>query len=105
MNREVHFVVSGLLRATADSGIGKRIFFRDIPAGDIFGESTAIDGQAHFADVMCAREALVASMSIESFRALIANYASVRERVLRRLTHSVRDLAERMLDLRTMSVA
>lgn len=105
VNGEVHFVVSGLLRATADSGLSKRIFFRDIPAGDIFGESTAIDGQPQFADVMCAREALVASMSTESFRALIANYASVRERVLRRLTHSVRDLAERMLDLRTMSVA
>jgi len=104
-NRDVHFVISGLLRVTAGTSRGKHFVFRDIAAGDLFGESSAIDGRSHYADVLCAREALIASMSAESFRALLANQASVRERILRRLTSSVRDLAKRILDLRALPVA
>jgi len=38
-------------------------------------------------------------MSPEVFLAILANYASVRERLLRQLTGSVRELADRLLDL------
>lgn len=98
-NREVYFVVAGMLRVIADGGRGKRIILRDVPAGDLFGEHSAIDGKAAFADVVAVQECLLASMSSEAFRALLARHASVRERVLRRLTRSVRDLAGRVLDL------
>ena len=51
------------------------------------------------ADVVALREALLASMSPEAFRAILANHASVRERLLRRLTGSVRELTDRLLEL------
>src|SRR6185503_4432399 len=44
------------------------------------------------------RESLLASMSPEAFRALVASHATVRERLLRRLAGSVRELAARLLD-------
>lgn len=98
-SREVHFVIAGILRVFADSGRGRRIILRDLPTGDLFGEHSAIDGRAPFGDVIAVEESLLASMSSEGFRALLAHHASVRERVLRRLTSSVRDLAGRVLDL------
>jgi adenylate cyclase len=98
-DRDVYFVIAGAVRLAAAAGRGRRIIFRDVPAGDLFGEHSAIDGKARFADVMALRESLLASMSPEVFRAILANHASVRERLLRRLTGSVRELADRLLDL------
>lgn len=98
-DRDVYFVIAGLVRITAQAGRGRRIIFRDLPSGELFGEHSAIDGRARFADVLAVHESLLASMPPEAFRALLASHASVRERVLRRLTRSVRELADRVLDL------
>jgi adenylate cyclase len=98
-DRDVYFVIAGMVRVAAAAGRGRRIIFRDIPAGEVFGELSAIDGHARYADVMALRETLLASMPPEVFRAILANHASVRERLLRRLTGSVRELAERLLEL------
>jgi adenylate cyclase len=98
-DRDVYFVIAGMVRVAAAAGRGRRIILRDIPAGEVFGEHSAIDGRARFADVLALRESLVASMSPEVFRAILAHHASVRERLLRRLSGSVRELADRLLDL------
>src|SRR5687767_13080943 len=98
-DRDVYFVIAGQVRVTAEAGRGRRIIFRELAAGEVFGEHSAIDGRARFADVLALRESLLASMSPEAFRAILANQASVRERLLRRLTGSLRELADRLLDL------
>jgi adenylate cyclase len=98
-DRDVYFVIAGQVRVTADAGRGRRIIFRELGPGEVFGEHPAIDGRARFADAVALRESLVASMSPEAFRAILANQASVRERLLRRLTGSVRELAGRLLEL------
>ncbi|HYI87314.1 MAG TPA: cyclic nucleotide-binding domain-containing protein [Burkholderiales bacterium] len=98
-DRDVYFVIAGQVRVTAQAGRGRHIIFRELAAGEVFGEHSAIDGRARFADALALRETLLASMSPEAFRAVLANHASVRERLLRRLTGSVRDLAGRLLDL------
>lgn len=98
-DRDVYFVIAGTVRVGAAAGRGRRIIFRDVGAGEVFGEHSAIDGRARFADVLALRESLLASMSPEIFRAILANHASVRERLLRRLSGSVRELADRLLNL------
>ena len=98
-DRDVHFVVAGMVRVTAEGWRGHRIIFRDVPAGELFGEHSAIDGRARVADVLAVQESLIASMPPDAFRALLARHVSVRERVLRRLTGSVRELANQVLDL------
>lgn len=98
-DRDVYFVAAGAVRVTAEGWRGRRITFRDIPAGGLFGEHSAIDGRARIADVQAVEESLLASMPPDAFRALLARHASVRERVLRRLTGSVRELADQILDL------
>jgi TolB-like protein/class 3 adenylate cyclase/CRP-like cAMP-binding protein/Tfp pilus assembly protein PilF len=98
-DRDVYFVIAGLVRVAASAGRGRRIIFRDVGAGDMFGEHSAIDGRSRFADVLAVRESLLASMPPEVFRAILANHASVRERLLRRLSGSVRELANRLVEL------
>src|SRR4029079_1007231 len=98
-DRDVYFVIAGMVRIAATAGRGRQIIFRDVPAGELFGEHSAIDGHARFADVLAVQESLLAALPPEAFRALLANHASVRERVMRRLTRSVRDLANRVLNL------
>ena len=98
-DRDVHFVVAGMVRVTAEGWRGRRIIFKDVPAGELFGEHSAIDGRARVADVLAVQESLIASMPPDTFRALLARHVSVRERVLRRLSGSVRELADQVLDL------
>jgi len=97
-DRDVYILIAGLVRVTAEAGRGRRIILRDIPAGELFGEHSAIDGRAGFADVLALRESLIASMPPEAFRAILAHHAPVRERVLRRLSGSVRELADRLVE-------
>src|SRR4051812_10353367 len=59
-DRDVYFVIAGQLRIAAAAGRGRRMILRDIAAGEIFGEHSAIDGRAHFADVLALRESLLA---------------------------------------------
>src|SRR5512132_2223383 len=103
--RDDYFVVAGMVRVAAARGRGRRIIFRDVPAGEVFGEHSAIDGRSRFADVVAERESLLASMPPEVFRSILANHASVRERLLRRLSGSVRELTDRLLDLGARRVA
>jgi TolB-like protein len=98
-DRDVYFVIAGMVRVAAKAGGRRRIIFRDVVAGDMFGEHSAIDGRSRFADVFAVRESLLASMPPEAFRAILANYAPVRERVLRRLSGSVREFAGRLMAL------
>jgi TolB-like protein/CRP-like cAMP-binding protein/Tfp pilus assembly protein PilF len=98
-DRDVYFVIAGMVRVAAPAGRGRNIIFRDVAAGDLFGEHSAIDGRSRFADVVAVRESLLASMPPEAFRAILANHASVRERLLRRLSGSVRELTARLLEL------
>ena len=59
-DRDVYFVIAGMVRVAAAAGRGRRIIFRDIPAGEAFGEHSAIDGRRSFADVLAVRESLLA---------------------------------------------
>ncbi|HYR37110.1 MAG TPA: helix-turn-helix domain-containing protein, partial [Burkholderiales bacterium] len=98
-DRDVYFVIAGLVRVAAPAGRGRNLIFLDVAAGDLFGEHSAIDGRSRFADVLAVRETLLASMPSEAFRAILANHPSVRERLLRRLSGSVRELTARLLEL------
>lgn len=103
-DRDVHFVVSGRVRVTSFSAGGKQVTFRDQEAGEMFGDLAAIDGQPRSADVLALDNVLVASLTPEAFRELIAEEELVRERVLQRLAGLVRLLSERVIDLSTLGV-
>jgi len=103
-DRDVHFVVSGRVRVTSFSAGGRQVTFRDEEAGEMIGDLAAIDGQPRSADVLALEDVLVASLTPEHFRELIATEPLVRERVLQRLAGLVRLLSQRVIDLSTLGV-
>ncbi len=103
-DRDVHFVVGGRVRVTSFSAGGKQVTFRDEEAGEMFGDLAAIDAKPRSADVLALDDVLVASLSPEHFRDLIAAEPLVRERVLQRLAGLVRLLSERVIELSTLGV-
>src|SRR5688572_18011301 len=63
--RDVYFVIAGAVRLTSSAGRGRRIIFRDVAAGDMFGELPAIDGRSRFSEALPLPAASVASLPRE----------------------------------------
>ena len=103
-DNDVYLVVSGNVRVTAFSAGGRQVTYRDIRAGEWFGELAAIDGLSRSADVLAMDDTLVAAMSPAVFRRLLHEHAAVCDRMLLRLVSSVRDLTERVFDFSTLGV-
>ncbi len=103
-DHDVYMVVAGAVRITAFSGSGRQVTFRDLKAGDWFGDLAAIDGLSRSADVEALEDTVLASVSPAQFLSLLHSYPSVCDCILRRLAALVRDLSERVFDFSTLGV-
>jgi CRP-like cAMP-binding protein len=103
-DHDVYLVVSGRVRVTAFSAGGRQVTFRDIGAGDWFGDLAALDGLSRSADVDALEDTLLAAMRPETFRHLLHSHPAVCDRVLDRLARLVRDLTDRVFDFSTLGV-
>ena len=102
--RDVFFIVEGSVRAIIYSLAGKEITFRDISAGDMFGEFSAIDGQPRSAHIIALTDSLTASMSADEFWRALRDYPIVAEATLKRLTKQLRALSERVFEFSALTV-
>jgi len=103
-DRDVYLLVSGRVRITTYSQGGRQVTFRDIAAGDVFGEVAALDERPRSADVIALDTTLLASMAPRVFRKLLVGEPVLGERVMKRLAGLVRSLSERVVDLSTLGV-
>jgi CRP-like cAMP-binding protein len=103
-DRDVHLIIAGRVRVTTYSAAGRQVTFRDIGAGELFGEVAAIDDMPRSADVVALENAMTASMPAAVFRRLLREEPALAERVLRRLASLVRRMSERVIDLSTLGV-
>jgi CRP-like cAMP-binding protein len=102
--RDVFFVVQGRVCVIYYSASGRELRFSDIPAGELFGEFAAIDGEPRAADVVSVTDTLIASMSAELFWEILHSDASVCAAILRRLTGITRANQRRVVELSTLPV-
>ena len=102
--RDVCFVVEGRVRATSYSLAGKEVSYRDIGAGDMFGEFAAIDGEPRSADVVALSDCLVATIPDRVFWALLERHPEVVAATLKQLTSQIRVLTERVFEFSTLAV-
>ena len=103
-DREVYFVVRGAVRVTAFSAAGRQLTYRDLQAGEWFGEISAIDGGPRSADVYACREASLLSLGASDFIELVRASPAVSDRLLAHLVALVRDLSTRLFEVSTLGV-
>ncbi len=101
---DVYFIVSGQVRATIYSTGGKEVAFRDLGAGDMFGDLSAIDGKPRSANVVALADSFVISMTAEMFRDVLQTYPALAMAALQELVNLVRDLCERVIEMSTLGV-
>lgn len=102
-SKDVYFIVEGKVRATAFSLAGKEVQYRDIGAGEIFGEYSAIDDQPRAAAVVALEDSLVASLPAETFRGFLRDHPDVAMATLRLLTRQIRVLTERVFEFSALA--
>jgi CRP-like cAMP-binding protein len=101
---DVMFLLEGQARVSIYSADGQRVAFRDVAAGTIFGELSALDSHPRSASVECVERSVAAVMRQPHFLAAIANHPQFTMAVLRHLTSQVRVLTTRVFEFSTMAV-
>jgi len=101
---DVYFMVSGTVRVILFSSAGKEVAFRDIQAGECFGEFAAIDGAPRSANVIALTDVMIGTVSAETFRSILQEYPAVSMAMLTYLTKMVRSLSERIFEFSTLAV-
>lgn len=99
---EVYFIATGTLRILMYSAGGKVVPFRDLGPGETIGELAALDRQPRSASVECCTAAEILLLDGASFRDLVAREASVANALLRTAIAYVRDLSDRLFELRSL---
>lgn len=101
---DVYFVATGTVRVIISSIRGRDTVFRDIEAGDYFGEIAAIDGRERSASIVALTNATIAKMPASVFQDLAKRHGVVCYRILERAVRQIRYLSERVNEFRTLDV-
>jgi CRP/FNR family transcriptional regulator, cyclic AMP receptor protein len=101
---DVFFILQGQARVTIFSKAGREVAFRDLEAGELFGELSAIDAKPRAANVIALTECVLASMPESALWDVLHQHQSVADAMLRRLASNVRALTERVFEFSTLAV-
>jgi CRP-like cAMP-binding protein len=103
-SKEVFFLTSGSVRVMIQSVRGRETIFRDIEAGDFFGELAAIDGQTRSAGIFALSDATIARMTPSTFLDTVTRNPAVIKQVLVRMAGQARALVDRVREFNAMGV-
>jgi len=101
---DIFFVAEGAIQAKSFAANGKEVTYIDIHAGGLFGEFSAIDGQARSASIITGEASIIGRMSSAQFRALMLAHPELHMRVTELLVGKVRDLSRRVFEFSTLNV-
>jgi len=103
-SRDFFIVLDGVAHVTIFSEDGKIVAFRDLFAGDIFGEYAAIDGDPRSTSVVAGEDIDVGRLSSGQFRELVETDAEFTWSLLRHMSVQARSMTERIFEFSTMMV-
>ncbi len=101
---DVYFIKSGRVGITMFSETGKEISFRQLKAGDPFGDIAAIDRQPRSASVVSLSNVELVRLSDTDFLKILHDMPEVSLRVMQRLAFLVRALSDRVFEFGTSGV-
>jgi CRP-like cAMP-binding protein len=97
-------IADGSVRVIVNSAAGKEINFRDIGAGEVVGELSALDGRPRSASVVALTPARIARLSSEDLWDAVQRNPQAAAVLIRRLTALVRQMSERVVAISAMPV-
>ena len=97
-------ITSGSVRVIVNSSSGKEITFRDIGAGEVVGELSALDGRPRSASVVALTEARIARLSSQHLWDVLQRNPDAAAVLIRRLTTLVRQMSDRVVTISAMPV-
>ena len=101
---DVFIIGTGEVRVTIYSLAGKAVSFRELGAGEVFGEYPAIDGGPRSASVEARTSCLIAAMPGASFREILETEPGVAQALLPQLVMKIRALTTRVYEFSTLAV-
>ena len=101
---DVLFLLTGAARVNIYSLSGRRVSFRDITEGAIFGELSAIDGEPRSASVDCVAACTAAIMPRKAFLQALCDHPPFMMAVMKHLTKQMRRLTARVVEFSTLAV-
>lgn len=101
---DVFFIGAGEVRVIIYSLAGKAVSFRELGAGEVFGEFPAIAGGPRSARVEALTNCLIASMAASSFREILQTEPGVAQALLPQLVMKIRALTARVYEFSTLAV-
>jgi len=102
-SNDVFFVVTGAVRVIIQSG-GREVLFREIKAGEYFGELAAIDRQPRSSGIVAVFDVTLARMPASLFIATVNAHADACNQLLTLLANQIRSLTNRMHEYATLDV-
>jgi len=97
-------IASGSVRVTVNSASGKEITFRDIGAGEVVGELSALDGRPRSASVVALTPARIARLTSQNLWNALQRNPDSAAVLIRGLTALVRQMSDRVVAISAMPV-
>ncbi len=97
-SNSVFFILEGEIRIHYYALSGDEVILCDLPAGEMFGELTALDGLPRSATAVAKTDSLVTYLSGKVFLELVHTNPAFCTEILKRLAGQVRRLTERIYD-------
>ena len=102
---DVYLVLSGLVEVSLLTENGRLTTLRQMGAGDMLGELSALDGQPRSANIVALADTNVAILSARQFIDILATEPEAGLWLARHFANFIRNLTDRSLVLATMPVA
>ena len=103
-SRDVYFILSGHVKASMLTSVGKLVSFQELGRGDMFGELSAIDGEPRSTSVLTIDETSLVRVSGPNFKDMVARLPSLAELTMLRLCALSRFLCDRAFEARAFSI-
>jgi CRP-like cAMP-binding protein len=94
--REIYLVVSGRVRLSVLSAVGRELSFAHAESGDIFGEIAMLDGGTRSADATAVNKVSALSLSKPAFKRLMETQPHVADAAVRFLCSRIREADQQL---------
>jgi len=101
---DAFLVQEGQLQAVLYAADGREVSLRELSEGQLFGELSALDGEARSVGIIAATDARLLAIGQDLFREILATCPAAADWLLRRLTNQVRSLTDRVFELSALNV-